>query len=330
MLHRAGRLAEEGPELLRMAERAPASRAPSRQQSHKQQVEEMQAGLQYCKGTAAWCMNKSREALEAFSRARRHTEWGTHALLNMVELYLSPDASKLFVDAVRSSKDDPQYTRNLESARKLLDELRGRSLRPSERARLRVLQGYDLMARSESKGVEDAEHMFSDILRRDRESVPAMLGVAVALALQGQSDQANAQLIDISRLTPDAESAKEYEQALLMQALSLLEQGKETQAANLCEQCIKGNKACVKAWELLGRVAEEEQQHTLAADHLQQAWTHMSHSSPDVGFRLAYNMLKSRRYVQAIRVCHEVLEVDPDHPKIRQSVLNKARRTLRP
>ena len=38
---------------------------------------------------------------------------------------------------------------------------------------------------------------------------------------------------------------------------------------------------------------------------------------------------KSKRYVEAIDVCHKVLSQYPDYPKIRKDVLEKARQALR-
>lgn len=172
--------------------------------------------------------------------------------------------------------------------------------------------------------------MFTDILRRDRDSVSAMLGKAVALSLQGRMDAANAQLEIIARMPPDAEFAREREQALLMRASFLLEKGRESDAVKLCRECIDANKACAKAWEILGQIAEDKLQYTKAAEHLKKAWTCVTPHSTAVGARLAYNLLKSRSYVRAISVCHQVLEIEPDHPRIRTTVMDRARRALRP
>jgi tetratricopeptide repeat protein 21B len=49
-----------------------------------------------------------------------------------------------------------------------------------------------------------------------------------------------------------------------------------------------------------------------------------------VGYKLAFNYLKAKRHVEAIHICHVVLELFPDYPKIRKEVLDKARAALRP
>ena len=48
-----------------------------------------------------------------------------------------------------------------------------------------------------------------------------------------------------------------------------------------------------------------------------------------VGYKLAFNYLKARRYVDTIDVCHKVLQNNLSYPKIRKDILEKARQSLR-
>ena len=48
------------------------------------------------------------------------------------------------------------------------------------------------------------------------------------------------------------------------------------------------------------------------------------------GYKLAFNYLKAKRFVDAIDVCHKVLEKHPQYPKIERDILDKARLSLRP
>ena len=42
------------------------------------------------------------------------------------------------------------------------------------------------------------------------------------------------------------------------------------------------------------------------------------------------NLLKAKRYVDAINICHAVLQIQPAYPKLKSDVLNPARYFLRP
>ena len=46
-------------------------------------------------------------------------------------------------------------------------------------------------------------------------------------------------------------------------------------------------------------------------------------------YKLAFNYLKAKRHVDAIDVCHKVLQDNPTYPKIRKDILDKARQSLR-
>lgn len=81
---------------------------------------------------------------------------------------------------------------------------------------------------------------------------------------------------------------------------------------------------------MLGLIMEKEQSYASAADDYEQAWKYQNESNPAVGFKLAFNYLKAKRFVEAIDVCHKVLTQYPDYPKIRKEILEKARISLRP
>jgi hypothetical protein len=49
-----------------------------------------------------------------------------------------------------------------------------------------------------------------------------------------------------------------------------------------------------------------------------------------VGYKLAFNLLKAKRYVDAINICHLVLQIQPGYTKLEQEILFKARQSLRP
>jgi tetratricopeptide repeat protein 21B len=48
-----------------------------------------------------------------------------------------------------------------------------------------------------------------------------------------------------------------------------------------------------------------------------------------VGYKLAFNYLKAKRYVEAIDMCVKVMKEFPDYPKVRKEILEKAQAALR-
>ena len=79
----------------------------------------------------------------------------------------------------------------------------------------------------------------------------------------------------------------------------------------------------------MGVIKEKEAAYADAADSYEHAWRFMGEHSPTIGFKLAFNYLKAKRMVEAVDVCHKVLAANPDYPKIRSEILDKARAQLR-
>jgi tetratricopeptide repeat protein 21B len=77
-------------------------------------------------------------------------------------------------------------------------------------------------------------------------------------------------------------------------------------------------------------VMEKEQSYEDAAQSYEKAWKCEGEASATIGFKLAFNYLKGKRYVEAIDVCNKVLEKYPDYPKIDTEILLKAYEGLRP
>jgi len=100
-------------------------------------------------------------------------------------------------------------------------------------------------------------------------------------------------------------------------------------ACSLCHLAKEHNRSCGKAWEQIGQIYEREQSYRDAAVNYEKAWEFCNQSNPAVGYRLAFNYLKAKRYVEAITVCNVVLEKNPDYPKIKKEVLEKAWMNLR-
>ena len=108
------------------------------------------------------------------------------------------------------------------------------------------------------------------------------------------------------------DDAEAFEQAWLLLIEIYIQGGKYDLAQDLAKKCIKYNKSCGKAWEYIGIILEKEYAYKNAADKYFKAWKLGNKTDPQLGFRLAFNYLKAKRNVEAIDVCHKVLQQFPD------------------
>jgi tetratricopeptide repeat protein 21B len=165
---------------------------------------------------------------------------------------------------------------------------------------------------------------------QDPNNVPVLLAMASGFMMMMQTPKARNQLKRIQKIQYKADEAEEFERAWLLLADIHIQGGKFDLAHDLCQRCLKYNKSCAKAWEIMGAIMEREQAYKDAADHYEKAWKYENQASAQVGYKLAFNYLKAKRYVDAIDVCHKVIKAFPDYPKIQKDILEKARMGLKP
>ncbi|CAK4673232.1 unnamed protein product [Aphanomyces euteiches] len=148
--------------------------------------------------------------------------------------------------------------------------------------------------------------------------------------LAKQQPKARNQLKRIAKMNYDPAIPDEFERSYILLADIYVSRSKYDLAQELCKKALQHNKSSGKAWELLGLIMEKEQSYQDASDCYHEAWKCGGEASAPIGFKLAFNYLKAKRYVEAIDVSQKVLDKFPDYPKIRKEIREKAQAGLRP
>ncbi|XP_071475217.1 tetratricopeptide repeat protein 21B isoform X2 [Marmota flaviventris] len=322
LLRRCGKL-EDVPRFFVMAEKR-NSRA------------KLEPGFQYCKGLYLWFTGEPNDALRHFNKARKDSEWGQNALYNMIEICLNPDNEtvggevfeNLDGDLGNSTEKQESVQLAVRTAEKLLKELKPHTVHGH--IQLRIMENYCLLATKQKSNVEQALNTFTKIAASEKDNLPALLGMATAHMILKQIPKARNQLKRIAKMTWNPIDADDFEKSWLLLADIYIQSAKYDMAEELLKRCLHHNKSCCKAYEYMGYIMEKEQGYTDAALNYEIAWKRGNQTNPAVGYKLAFNYLKAKRYVDAIDICHQVLEAYPSYPKIRKDILDKARSSLRP
>ncbi|XP_048668367.1 tetratricopeptide repeat protein 21B isoform X2 [Marmota marmota marmota] len=322
LLRRCGKL-EDVPRFFVMAEKC-NSRA------------KLEPGFQYCKGLYLWFTGEPNDALRHFNKARKDSEWGQNALYNMIEICLNPDNEtvggevfeNLDGDLGNSTEKQESVQLAVRTAEKLLKELKPHTVHGH--IQLRIMENYCLLATKQKSNVEQALNTFTKIAASEKDNLPALLGMATAHMILKQIPKARNQLKRIAKMTWNPIDADDFEKSWLLLADIYIQSAKYDMAEELLKRCLHHNKSCCKAYEYMGYIMEKEQGYTDAALNYEIAWKRGNQTNPAVGYKLAFNYLKAKRYVDAIDICHQVLEAYPSYPKIRKDILDKARSSLRP
>lgn len=155
------------------------------------------------------------------------------------------------------------------------------------------------------------------------------LGIATAYTLLKQGQRAKNQLKRIVKSTWTFEDAEYLERCWLLLADYYVQSTKFDIATDLINKVIQHNKACTKAYEYLGFIAEKEQHYKEAVNYFEQAWRFGGKSNPTIGFKLAYCLMKCKKYPDAIDMAQEVLKLNPDYPRVKKDILDKCMNNLR-
>ncbi|KAF7660541.1 hypothetical protein LDENG_00280090 [Lucifuga dentata] len=321
LLRRAGKL-EEVPRFLDMAEKH-CSRA------------KFDPGFNYCKGLYLWYTGEPNDALRCFNKARKDNVWGQNSVYNMIEICLNPDndtmGGEVFenLDGDIGNSTEKQESEQLavRTAENLLKELKPQT--PGGHMQLRILENYCFLATKQKANVEKALSVFTEIANSEKDHVPALLAMATAYMILKQTPRARNQLKRIAKMNWSIADADEFEKSWLLLADIYIQSGKYDMAGELLKRCLRHNKSCCKAYEYLGYIMEKEQAFRDAAFNYELAWKYGNQTNPTIGYKLAFNYLKAKRHVDAIDVCHKVLDAHPNYPRIRKDILEKARTALR-
>ncbi|XP_010616755.1 tetratricopeptide repeat protein 21A isoform X1 [Fukomys damarensis] len=317
LLRRSGKL-DEAPAFFQLAKKR-SSRVP------------MEPGFNYCRGIYCWHTGQPNQALKFLNKARKDTTWGQRANYYMVHICLNPDneivGGEAFENQLTKSKKESEQ-QGVRTAEKLLRDFY--PLSAFGQTQQRLLQSLCLLATREKTNVEAALETFLEIAQSEKDSVPALLGMAQACMLLKQVPKARTQLKRLAKAPWTLAEAEDLERSWLLLADIYSSGGKFDLASELLRRCIQYNKSCYKAYEYMGFIMEKEQSYKDAATNYELAWKYSHQASPAIGFKLAFNYLKDKKFVEAIEVCHNVLREHPSYPKIREEILEKARRSLRP
>uniref|UniRef100_A0A1I8G756 TPR_21 domain-containing protein n=1 Tax=Macrostomum lignano TaxID=282301 RepID=A0A1I8G756_9PLAT len=318
VLRRLGRLEEAAPFVLAQSARA-----------------RVDGGFCYCRGLYEWHCGNAGEALRQLNRARLDSDFQQEAVFCMVEICINPDNNTLggeLFDSGDMPAGDAE-SMGLRTAERLLHELKPRSGPGGNAARLRVeyLKAMVLVAGKQKAGADKAVQIFNQMLSQDKLYVPAIYGLAAAHMVAKNSAKARSTLKPLVTVTWSLEFADELEKGwLLLADMSVQSGGSRSEGAQeLLAKVLQHNKACYKAYEYLGFLMEKEQNYKDAARNYELAWRYSNQTNPAIGFKLAFNYLKSKKLVEAVDICHVVLKNHPTYPKIKKEILDKARQQIR-
>ncbi|CAH8848235.1 unnamed protein product [Trichobilharzia szidati] len=304
---------------------------------------ENSSGLNYCRGLYHSFTGEATVALDHFNRCRKDPEYMEETIYRMVEICINPNnhlfgtetGSQLNGNTNINSNNSntlnsgDESSRNstigYETAEHLLKEVKV----VRNKKRFRFISTLLLLATKSKSKLESALETFAQMSQEDPDSVAPIYGAAACHMVLKQSQKAKNQLKRLAKVPWNFQDAEELEKSWLLLADIYIQNGRMELSQDLLKKCLQYNKSSAKASEYLGLIMEKEQNYYDAAKYYEQVWNNSNHQNPVIGYKLAYNYLKIRRFFEAVEVSLQVLSMYPNYPKIQKDILDKARLQLR-
>lgn len=290
--------------------------------AEKNAVRSNEAGLAYSKGLFYRYTGEPQKALKALNRARFDSFYGQQALLLMIQIYFNPHDELLY-----SSKDKgPVYKtspENMKAAESLIKEL---SMKEYDTT---ILECYGMIHTQKKEYLAKAMKMLQDMINSNAEYAPAIVCLSLCKFISKKHSDAKSLLDKMNQLNYIPEFAEDFETCWLLLADYNINSGNYAEAQKLLSKCLQLNKSLVKAEEFMGIISEKEGNFVSAAEHYQAAWKMSLMRNASVGFRLAFNYLKTKKFVRCIDICKEVLKNYPEYSTIKKDILEKAQKSIR-
>lgn len=286
-------------------------------------------GYNFAQGLFYQLSCKPTEALKMYNKCRGDKVFGRIASIEMANICLNPD------NEIRSDEDWRKKSINSkvdasrvaqETAIKLLQTAGNDK---SHDLKFKVMECYCMMHSGDKTHVERALESLAQLENLYRDHPSVLRGIAECYMLLKQVPKARSYLKKASALPWNSDDADDLEKCWLLLGYTYIQNGKPDQAMECFKKCLEHNKSCTKAYEFIGTILEKESAFKEASENYQKAWEFGNKNQPNIGYKLAFNYLKDKKYTDAIDICNIVIQKFPDFPKIKKDILEKARQGFR-
>uniref|UniRef100_A0A1I7TW51 TPR_REGION domain-containing protein n=1 Tax=Caenorhabditis tropicalis TaxID=1561998 RepID=A0A1I7TW51_9PELO len=292
-----------------------------------------ESGYNVCRGRFEWYTGDQNEALRYYSRTKDSAPpWREKALYYMIDICLNPDNEIIITE---DSVENPETTvieeahEQQRQASHYLESLSKHAVTD----RFLIAKNFIKMHTTDKGSIQSAVEEFSRMaFNADRTqviSVGALYGVAKGHILLKQVPKAKTVLKMVIGRSWNFDDSDYLERCWLLLADIYIQQNKNDQAINFLELVFKNNCNCLKAFELYGLMKEKEQKYVEAYKMYEKAFMATKERNPQFGYKLAFTYLKARRLFACIETCQKVLDLNPQYPKIKKEIMDKAKAQIR-
>lgn len=278
------------------------------------------AGLVYCKALYLRYTNETSTALLEFSKIKTDEYYGIKCLEQMIEIYINPDNNILFLEfpspySFISRDSILEYSNSeidFQALKFLLKELQMKR----DDDRTRIYECWVSLIIRDEKFIRKAIETCKDILSKNPENISAWIVLAFSnFVLKNDSEcKLNLSILEKSKIN-DIVYYNDYERGYLLLAYLYLKSNNNSKGNDILKKVLNElNIAQVKAYELLGIIAEKDQNYKEASSCFEKAWEFSCKNNAVIGYKLAVCYLNIKKPIKAVDICNEISKKFPEYP----------------
>jgi len=263
-------------------------------------------GYLFCNGLYHIYIGDPQEAIKQFYKCRNDPEYGIQSQQMVFSIYVNPSRKYVWND------DKPLATqKDLESAQKILNRL------DPEDIDIEQFQQMLLLSQNTIESVSKALEYYE---KGDPQDLESAIGRCKCYLRLGKQTEATRNLNSIIHGTPNHKNYSIFVEAFLMMTDISIKQDSYDEAEKYVQNALDLDQSCVKGHEFKSYIMEKKTMFNDAAESLMKAWKLTNESDLLVGYKLSLNLMKAKRFVEAVKVSRMILAKHPNYPKLKDSV----------
>ena len=159
--------------------------------------------------------------------------------------------------------------------------------------------------------------------------IPALLGLSLSYFKSDYPQEARSSLKKIAKMEYDWNYRSDFEKTYMLLAEHYSTAKKFDLSMDLCKRVLMINRRNYKAWEVLAKKNEIEDNHVDAMCCYEKCWNLLERKKCSIGLKLAAHFLKRHRITDALKIHENIKAKYPSKFGPRNNIMNKCIETLR-
>ena len=184
-------------------------------------------------------------------------------------------------------------------------------------------------SKNDLNSINSAKKIYESVLKLEFNNLESLIGLSRCYFKLNDFEISNKFIDQILINKPFHDTYIYFEEAYLIRSEIVSKQNNLRASQHFILLALELNKSSKLGWDLSAKWYIKNKLFNEAANSLNISWKLNNKSNPEIGYKLAYCLLKSNRIDESILICKEVLEIIPIYKDLKENILIPAYKKLK-